>query len=175
MRKTALTFGIISGLILSATMLATLPFLHKVGQNKALIIGYTTMVLAGLLVFFGIRTYRDNVSGGTLTFARGLAVGILITLISNFFYVATWELINYKFMPDFAEKYAAQMVERAKSSGASQQKIDQTVREAEQFRRNYQNPAYNVAMTFLEVFPVFLLITLLSAAILRRKSVPLQA
>jgi hypothetical protein len=73
-------------------------------------------------------------------------------------------------MPDFAEKYAVQMVERAKSSGASQQKIDQTAREAEQFVRNYHNPAYNIGMTFIEVFPVFLLITLLSAAILRRKS-----
>jgi hypothetical protein len=175
MKKTVLTFGLISGGMSAAMMLATLPFLHKIGQGKGLIIGYTTMVLAGLLVFFGIRTYRDNVSGGTLTFARGFVVGILITLISNFFYVATWEFINYKFMPDFAEKYAAQMVERAKSSGASQQKIDQTVREAEQFRRNYHNPVYNIGMTFLEVFPVFLLITLLSAAILRRKSVPLEA
>ena len=172
MRRTVLTFGIISGLILSATMLVTLPFLHKVGYGMGLVIGYTTMVLAGLLIFFGIRTYRDNVSGGTLTFARAFVVGILITLISSFFYVATWEFIYHSFMPDFAEKYAAQMVEHAKSTGASQQKIDQTAHEAEQFVRNYHNPAYNVAMTFIEVFPVFLLITLLSAAILRRKSLP---
>jgi hypothetical protein len=170
MRKTVLTFGIISGLILSAEMLATLPFFHKIGEGKALIIGYTTMVLAGLLVFFGIRTYRDNVSDGRLTFARAFAVGILISLIANFFYVATWEFIYHKFMPDFAEKYAAQMVEHAKSSGASAQKIDQTIREAEQFRQNYHNPVYNIGMTLLEVFPVFLLITLISAAILRRRS-----
>ena len=78
-------------------------------------------------------------------------------------------------MPDFAEKYAAQMVERAKASGATQQKIDETTRQAEQFVRNYHNPAYNIGMTFLEVFPVFLLITLFSAAILRRKSVPVSA
>jgi len=169
-RKTVLTFGIISGLILSATMLATLPFFHKIGQGKALLIGYTTMVLAGLLVFFGIRTYRDNISGGRLTFARAFAVGILISLIANFFYVATWEFIYHKFMPDFAEKYSAQMVEHAKSSGASPQKVDQTVREAEQFVRNYHNPVYNIGMTLLEVFPVFLLITLISAAILGRRS-----
>ena len=175
MRKTVLTFGIISGLILSAEMFATLPFLHKVGQGKALIIGYTTMVLAGLLVFFGIRTYRDNFSGGRLTFARAFAVGILISLIANFFYVATWEFIYHNFMPDFAEKYAVQMVEGAKSSGASQQKIDQTAREADQFVRNYHNPAYNIGMTFIEVFPVFLLITLISAAILQRKSLPASA
>jgi hypothetical protein len=175
MKKTVLTFGIISGLISAVTMLATIPFMHKIGTEKALIIGYTNIVLAGLLVFFGIRSYRENFSGGKLTFARGFAVGLLITLLSNSFYVATWEFINHKFMPDFAEKYAAQMVEHAKSSGASQQKIDQTVREAEEFQRNYHNPIYNIAMTFLEVFPVFLGITLLSAALLRRKSVPAPA
>jgi len=175
MKKTVLTFGIISGLILAVMMIATLPFLHKIGEGKGLLIGYTTMVLAGLLVFFGIRSYRENVSGGKLTFGRGFVVGILISLISCCFYVGTWEIIYYNFMPDFAEKYAVQMVERAKASGASQQKIDETTRQAEQFAHNYHNPVYNVGMTFLEVFPVFLLITLLSTAILRRKTVSVAA
>ena len=170
MKKSVLTFGVISGLISAVTMLATLPFMHKISSDKGLILGYTTIVLAGLLVFFGVRSYRDNVSGGKLTFARGFAVGILISLLSNCFYVATWEVVSYKFMPDFAEKYASQMVEQAKSSGASQQKIDETARQAADFARNYHNPLYNISMTFLEPFPVFLVITLLSAAILRKKS-----
>ena len=172
MRKTVLTFGVISGLISAITMLATVPFMHKISSDKGLIVGYTTIVLAGLLVFFGIRSYRDNVSGGKMTFARGLAVGILISILSNCFYVATWEVVSYKFMPDFAEKYAAQMVEHAKSSGASQQKIDETARQAADFVRNYHNPLYKISMTFLEPFPVFLVITLVSAAILRKKSSP---
>ena len=175
MKKTVLTFGVISGLISAVTMLATVPFMHKISSDKGLIIGYTTIVLAGLLVFFGIRSYRDNASGGKLTFARGLAVGILISLLSNCFYVATWEVVSYKFMPDFAEKYASQMVEHAKSTGASQQKIDETARQANDFVRNYHNPLYKISMTFLEPFPVFLVITLLSAAILRRKTAPATA
>src|SRR3974377_761424 len=175
MKKTVLTFGVISGLILSVMMIATIPFMHKVGSDKGYIIGYTTMVLAGLLVFFGIRSYRENVSGGRITFARGFTVGILIALIACFFYVGTWEVMFYSFMPDFAEKYGAQMGAHAKASGASQQKIEETSRAAEQFARNYRNPAYNVAMTLLEVFPPFLLITLISAAILRRKSVVASA
>jgi hypothetical protein len=175
MRKTVLTFGVISGLISAVTMLATVPFMHKISSDKGLILGYTTIVLAGLLVFFGIRSYRDNVSGGKLTFVRGLAVGILISLLSNCFYVATWEVVSYKFMPDFAEKYAAQMVEHAKSSGASQQKIDETARQAEDFVRNYHNPLYKISMTFLEPFPVFVVIALVSAAILRKKSSPVPA
>ncbi len=175
MRKTVLTFGVISGLISAVTMLATVPFLHKLSGDKGLILGYTTIVLAGLLVFFGIRSYRDNVSDGQLTFARALAVGILISVLSNCFYVATWEVVSYKFMPDFAEKYASQMVEHAKATGASQQKIDETARQAADFVRNYHNPLYKISMTFLEPFPVFLLITLISAAVLRKKTVTVPA
>lgn len=169
-KKTVFTFGIISGLILAVMMIATVPFLHKIGEDKGLIIGYTTMVLAGLLVFFGIRSYRENVSGGKLTFGKAFTVGILISLLSCCFYVATWEVLYYKFMPDFAEKYATQMVEHAKASGANQQKLEETTRQAEQFARNYHNPAYNIGMTFLEVFPIFLGITLLSAGILRKSA-----
>lgn len=170
MKKTVLVFGVISGLILAGMMVATLPFLEKIGQDKGLIIGYTTMVLAGLLVYFGIRSYRENIGGGRLTFGRGFVVGILISLIANCFYVGTWEILYHKFMPDFAEKYSAQMIERAKVSGASQQKIDEVKRQAEDFQRIYHNPVYVVGMTFLEVFPPFLVITLISAAILRRKT-----
>ena len=64
---------------------------------------------------------------------------------------------------------AAHMVERAKASGASQQKMDETERQAKQFKQMYNNPAINVALTFTEVFPIGLVVTLLSAGILRKK------
>jgi hypothetical protein len=170
MKKTVLTFGLIAGAISAVMMLATVPFMHKIGPNKGLIVGYTTIVLAALLVFFGVRSYRENVGGGRLTFWRGFAVGILITLISNICYVATWEVVSAKLMPDFAEKYAAQMVERARSSGANQETIDKATREAEQFKQMYKNPAIRMALTFIEPFPVGLAMTLISAAVLRRKA-----
>lgn len=170
MRKTVLTFGLISGAISAVMMLATVPFADRIGFNKSEIIGYTVIVLSALLVFFGVRSYRENASGGRLTFGRGFAVGILITLLSSLCYVATWEIVYFKFMPDFADKYAAHMIERAKSSGASQEKIEKTTREAKQFKEMYNNPSMNVALTFIEVFPIGLGVTLLSAAILRKKS-----
>ncbi len=169
MKKTVLTFGLISGALSAATMLVTLPFADKIGWEKGEILGYTVIVLSALMVFFGVRSYRENVGGGRLTFGRGFAVGILITLISSACYVATWEVIYYKLMPGFSEKYAAHMVERAKASGASQQKIDETERQAKQFKQMYDNPAINVAMTFAEVFPIGLVVTLVSAGILRKK------
>jgi hypothetical protein len=169
MKKTVLTFGLISGAISAAMMLVTVPFADKIGYEKGEILGYTTIVLAALMVFFGVRSYRENAAGGRLTFGRGFAVGILITLISSVCYVATWEIVYYKFMPDFNEKYTAHMVERAQASGESQQKIDEKVRKAQQFKQMYDKPAVNVAMTFAEVFPIGLVVTLASAGILRKK------
>ena len=169
MKKTVLTFGLISGAISAAMMLATLPFADKIGWDKGEILGYTTIVLSALLVFFGVRSYRENVGGGRLTFGRGFAVGILITLISSACYVGTWEIIYYKLMPGFADKYAAHMVEHAQASGASQEKVVEALQKAKQFKEMYDNPAINVAWTFMEVFPIGLVVTLASAGILRKK------
>jgi hypothetical protein len=89
--------------------------------------------------------------------------------------VASWELIYFKLKPGFGEKYAATMVERVRASGASQQKIDEAVRQAQEFKRMYDKPAYNIGLTFMEIFPVGLLITLISAGVLRKKAGNQQA
>jgi hypothetical protein len=169
MKKIVLTFGLISGAICIGMMLAALRLEDKIGHDKAEILGYTIIVLSALLVFFGIRSYRENVGGGRLSFGRGFAVGILITLISSACYVGTWEIVYFKFMPDFAVKYGTQMVERAKASGASEQKIAEAEQQAREFKQAYDSPLINMAYTFMEVFPVYLVVTTVSAGILRKK------
>ena len=156
---------------MAAMMFATLPFLDKIGFDKGEIVGYTTMILAFLLVFFGIRSYRENVGGGQITFGRAFAVGILITMVACACYVIAWEILYFKFMPDFADKYASYMVEKARSSGASQQAIDATLEQMKSFRAMYDNPFINAAITFLEPFPIGLIVTLISAAFLRKKTI----
>ncbi len=116
MKKTVLTFGLISGAVSSLMMLLTVPFLDRIGFDRGEVIGYTTIVASFLLVFFGIRSYRDNVAGGSLTFGRAVIVGILITLVSSACYVATWQVIYYKFAPNFLDKYAAYTVDRLRAS-----------------------------------------------------------
>lgn len=169
MKKTVLTFGLLSGAVVAAMMLGTVPFMEQIGSTRGYILGYTTIVLGGLFIFFGIRSYRENVSGGKLTFGRGFAVGILITLISSACYVATWEVIYHNFMPDFADRYSAQLIKQAKDSGASQAEIEKKTQEARNFKKMYENPVFNVGMTFIEIFPVELVITLASAGILRKR------
>ena len=171
MKKTVLTFGLIGGAIMAAMMFATLPFVDKIGFDKGEIVGYTTMILAFMLVFFGIRSYRENVGGGNITFGRAFSVGVLITLITCVGYVVAWEIIYFKFMPDFVDKYASYMVEKARASGASQQVIDAKLQQMTSLKAMYDNPFINAAMTFTEPFPIGLIVTLISAAILRKKTI----
>jgi hypothetical protein len=83
MRKIVLTFGLIAGAVLSVMMLITIPFEDKIGFDRGELIGYTTMVLAFLMVYFGVRSYRDNVAGGTVGFWRAIVVGLLITAVGG--------------------------------------------------------------------------------------------
>src|SRR5688572_10702416 len=129
MKKIVVTFGLISGVMSSLMMLLTVPFMDRIGFDRGVFFGYTAIVLSFLLVFFGIRSYRENVAGGTLTFGRGFQVGILITLISCAFYVATWQLIYFKLAPGFFEKYQAYAIEQARASGASEPEIQATARQ----------------------------------------------
>ena len=172
MKKTVLTFGLISGAISSLMMLAYLPFVDRIGFDKGAVIGYTAIVLCFLLVFFGIRSYRENVGNGSITFGRAFGVGILITLISCAFYVVTWEIIYFKLMPDFAEKFTNYAVGQVRASGASQQVIDAKLQEMKSFTAMLNNPLYNAAITFTEPFPIGLIVTLISAAVLRKKAKP---
>lgn len=168
MKKTVWTFGLISGAILSAMMLLTMPFIDEIGMDRGMIVGYTTMVLAFLLVFFGVRSYRDNVAGGAVSFGRAFVVGSLIALIASACYVATWEVLYFKIAPEYGEKFQAYAVEKARASGGSPEEVQEKVAETEKFWEMYQNPVINAAITFLEPLPVGLIFALVTAGILSR-------
>jgi hypothetical protein len=172
MRRIVLTFGLIAGGLLSLMMLVTMSFMDRIGFDRGEVIGYTTMVLAFLFVFFGVRAYRDNVAGGSIGFGRAFTVGLLITFVASACYVATWELVYYRFMPDFGEKYGAHVLERARADGATPAELDAKRREMARFQELYRNPLVNVAYTFLEPLPVGLVMTLVSAGIVRRRRRP---
>ena len=169
MKKTVLTFGLIAGAILSAMMLLTLPFADAIGFDRLEIIGYTTMVVAFLLIFFGVRSYRDNVAGGRVRFGRAFGVGMLIALVASACYVATWQVVYYNVAPDFVEKMQANMLEEARRDGDSEAEIARRRADLEKYSRLYENPAINVAITFLEPLPVALIIALVSAGVLSRR------
>ena len=171
MKKVVLIFGLISGLISSAMMFLTMPLINNgtIDHKNGYVVGYTSIVLSLLLVFFGIRAYREN-SGGTISFGRGVAVGLLITLISCVFYVVSWEIIYYTMMPDFVDKWSAHQVKELREKGAPESAIAAKKKEMAEMKVMLDNPLINAAFTFIEPFPVGLLMTLVSAAILRRRT-----
>ena len=171
MKKTVLTFGLISGAILSAMMLITLPFHDAIGFDRGMIVGYTTMVLGFLLIYFGIRSYRDNVAGGTVRFGRAFSVGLLIGAVASLCYVATWQVVYFNFQHDYLKKYQAYTLEKARAEGETEQAIALKKAELEKFEKMYQNPVINAAFTILEPLPVALVIALVSAGVLSRRRV----
>lgn len=170
MKKTILTFGLISGVLASVLMLATVPFFKYFQHgNLGMVVGYTAIVLVALLVFFGIRSYRDNQAGGTITFGRGFAIGLGISLISCVLYVVSWEIVYFNFMRGSMDTYFARQVEKAQTSGGTPEAIREKVASIRHSQQLYENPLVNSLYTFIEPFPVDLLITVISAGVLRRK------
>jgi Protein of unknown function (DUF4199) len=170
MKKIVLTFGLISGAIMGGMMFITLPLLENISSDRALVIGYTTMVLAFLLVFFGIRSYRETIGGGRISFGRALGVGLLIMSIASICYVVSWEIIYFNFIPDFAEKYTAHAAESLRASGKPPEEVARELDSMKRMMTLYKNNIFfNVAMTLLEPLPVGLVMTLISALILRKR------
>ena len=174
MKKIVLTFGLLSGFFLAAMMAIMMPLgmSGRVDFSSMEVVGYTSMVAAFLAVFFAIRSYREQVGGGVITFGRAFKVGMLVTLICGAIYVIAWQIIYWGFIPDFEEKYAALTLEQLRASGAAPAEVAAETRKMEDFKRLYKNPLFNIGMTFMEVVPVGLIMTLISAAILRRKQTP---
>lgn len=172
MKKTVLKYGLISAGILEVLVAIVTPLNHNgtIPFEYGTTAGYTAMVLAFIMIFFGVRSYRDDVCGGTVSFGRAFQVGILITLITCAAYVITWEIYYYNWGQDFIPRYIALMLDNMRANGATQAEIAAKAKEMADFAKLYENPLVNIGVTFLEVFPVGLVMTLLAAAILRKKS-----
>ena len=169
MLKIVLTFGLLAGAVMSAMFLVTLPFHEQIGFDNGMLVGYTSMVAAFLMVYFGVRQYRDQVGGGTITFGRALGVGLAITVVGSVCYVLMWQIVYYNFMPDYLDNYAAYTLEKERAAGATVAQLEARRQEMAEFKEMYDsNPLINAAITILEPLPVGVLISLISAGILRR-------
>jgi len=128
------------------------------------------MLIAFSLVFVGIRNYRDKYNEGVISFGKAFKTGIMIVLIASTIYAVSWLIAYFFFIPDYLEKYTAHILDELKAGGASQVEIDKEAKEMADFTRMYQNPFFNALMTYLEILPVGLIVTLISSFILKRKT-----
>jgi hypothetical protein len=172
MTRIVLTFGLISGAIAAALMWLLVRFVKDGGIDfdKGLIWGYASMVIALSLVFFGIKSYRDN-NGGRITFLKGLQVGILISLISAVCYAASWELYYPTSGQEFLQKYTTYYLDKMKKEGASDAEVEKARIEGEQLMEQNKNFFFRFGVTLTEILPVGVIVTLASAALLRKRDV----
>jgi hypothetical protein len=169
MKKNVLVFGLLYGLIVTAFMVySSVNCYYNTNFKSNEIVGYAGMLIAASFIFIGIKNYRDKFNNGVITFGKAFKVGLLITLVASTFYALVWVIEYYVFLPDWMDKYCTHMVNEVK--GADQQKIDKTNELVNTYKTIYKNPILVVLATYVEVLPIGLIVSLICALILKRKS-----
>jgi hypothetical protein len=174
MFKLILKFGVIGGLIVAVPMVWRMVTLDAGDSHDPLggmVLGYLTMLVALTTVFLGIKQYRDKFLGGAIRFLPALGVGLAISTVACVLYVIGWEISMAYSEFDFTAFYTNYMVEAAKAKGGTPEELAKAVAEAQAFAESYRNPLVRMPMTFVEMFPVGLLVSLISAAVLRNSRV----
>jgi Protein of unknown function (DUF4199) len=168
MLKTILVYGLIAGVIVAIPMLLQATVLNGHPPLAwAMLIGYATMLIALSTVFIGIKRYRDAELGGVIRFWPALAMGLGISFVASVMYVFAWELTVAVTHMDFANGYANALIKQKQAEGVTGAAMAQFVQEMEKFKTDYANPFFRLPMTFIEIFPVGVLVSLVSAALLR--------
>jgi hypothetical protein len=171
MKKNVVVYGLIAGLIVSALMAVNLSMASKSNDfENSILLGYASMIIAFSLIFVGVKNYRDKYNGGGISFGRAFKVGFFITLLASTIYVIVWLIEEHFFFPDFMEKYTAHEISKLQASGISAAKLASKTKELEQAKEWYKNPALKILMTYAEILPVGLGVTLISSLLLKKKS-----
>lgn len=162
MTRSILTYGIIAGLVIIVTITISV----EIGRGGVWL-GYLVMLIAFSTIFVAIKQYREDALGGVISFRSAFLVGIGITIVASLVYVAVWELYlaltDYKFVDD----YVALMTDAQRLRGASEVEVAAAGLKAQEFRAQYSNPVSRIPITFLEIFPVGLFVSLFAAAVLK--------
>lgn len=169
MKKNVLVFGSIAGLLISIFMSGSMIYASKNPDaehgTNSMLIGYLSMLIAFSLIFVAVKTYRDKQNGGVISFGTAFKMGLLIALIGSTMYVITWALVYNLYLPDFMDKYADAMIKTAKP-----EELQKVTVQAQEYKDMYKNPFMFTFMTYMEILPVGLIVSIITALILKRKT-----
>jgi hypothetical protein len=172
MKKTILVWGLIAGILMVCLQWVIYPLCHRgyISPDNSYL-GYAVMIICFSIIFFGIRSYRDNQGNGSITFWKGVQIGLAITLVASVIQALGWyfyNLVNPEFREFFVQKYA-----EARMSGlpdpTNQDAVELIEDEIGMLRTIYAKPLLEFVVTTVAVLPVGIVVTLISAAILRRQ------
>ncbi len=175
MKKIVIVCGLISGSINAILMaIGMITCYNDPNYEHSMVKGFAAMILAFSLIFVGVKMLRDKYNGGIISFGKAFLTGVWIAFIASTMYVATWAILYNFYMPDFMDRYGAQMIEAAKKAGGTADKIKAATEEVAKYKKMYKSPLFFTLMTYVEIFPLGLLISLICALILKRKNNPTQ-
>jgi hypothetical protein len=170
MFKRILSYGTIAGFIVGIPMFVLAVATQGLPPMPyGMVIGYLTMLIALSTVFVAIKRHRDVDRGGVIGFWPAFGLGLGISFVASLFYVAAWEITIAFTHVDFGAFYANMLIEEKKAKGVSGEALAQFTRQMQQFVSDYANPLYRLPMTFTEIFPVGVLVSLVAAALFRNR------
>ncbi len=171
MIRIALIYGAIAGSVVIASMIMGFIASDNEGAFSSAVFGYLIMLVALTMIFVGVKRYRDRDLGGVIKFGPAFGLGLMIAAVAAIIYVAGWEV--YLGLTDhaFIHEYANSAIEAKKAAGVTGEALEKTITQMAELVKNYGNPFYRMPMTFAEIFPVGLLVALVSAALLRNPKV----
>ncbi len=172
MKKNVVVFGLIAGAIVSAVMAVSMVAYAaspemKLG-NGSMVIGYLSMLVAFSMIYVAIKNFRDKQNGGTISFGKAFKIGFFIALIGSTMYVIVWAFIYHFYLPNFMELYADNAIKQAAKTSTPTE-MQAMKDEMTKYKELYKSPLFFTLMTYAEILPVGLLVSLIAALILKRK------
>lgn len=169
MKKTILKYGLSSGFIISAFMIISM-LLHKEGWDftSSMYYGFTMMLVALSLIFFALSNFRKN-EPEKYNYKNGLFIGLGISLLCSIMYVITWDIAFNNFVPDFMVKYSEFYLKNLEAKGVSTAEFAEAKEQMAEYVKMYDITWYRMGVTFTEIFPMGLLVSVIAPIIIRKK------
>ncbi|MDJ0712134.1 MAG: DUF4199 domain-containing protein [Woeseiaceae bacterium] len=162
MARLILLYGIPAGLFIILGIIVGIEF----GSSQEWL-GYLIMFIVFSTIYVAIKKHRDQDLGGVISFTKALLVGLGIASVAGVVYVFVWEIYSSFDNHAFIDTYTNSMIEKTRASDKSPAEIAEAIADLKAMGERYRNPLYRLPMTFLEIFPPGVLVSLGSALALR--------
>lgn len=166
------TYGLIAGAIVTVFMAGGIYYYDKNPNfDGGMYVGFTGMIVAFSFIFIGIKNYRDNLSNGIISFGRAFKIGLWICLIACTIYVGVWLIEYYCLYPDFMDKYAAMELKKLNAANLTPAQLQEKTEQIQMMKESYKSTFWIIVWTYIEILPIGILATLISALILKKKQI----
>ncbi|MDX2002194.1 MAG: DUF4199 domain-containing protein [Chitinophagales bacterium] len=167
MKKHILIYGLLSGIIVSIVMLISVAQFNS-GAKGSEYWGFGGMFVAFSLIFVALYQIRKS-EGNRLSFLRGLGAAVAIAFITSTMYVASWMVVSHYYYPNFIEQYAELEINKAKANGVTDEKMAKMMEDFDGMKKMYKNPLFKMGLTYMEVLPIGIVMSLIAALVMMRK------